>query len=164
MNPLLHLLLHGAGEEAVQQLGRQFGLSAERTRSVLHQLVPALMAGLQHNTRQASGMDDLLGALSGGGHARYIDHPSLLKQAATADEGNAILGHIFGSKGVSRAVAQRAADETGLDASTVRQMLPLVATLVMGGLSKESSFRAEPGGTDLNDEVMELLGRFLGSR
>ncbi len=39
-------------------------------------------------------------------------------------DGNNILGHILGSKDVSRAVADRASANTGIDSGMLKQMLP----------------------------------------
>ena len=102
MNPIMDMLMNTAGGGAVQQIGQQFGLSDDQASSALSQLVPALMAGLQRNTSQEGGMDALAGALKGGNHAQYLDNPEMLRQEATTEDGNSILGHIFGSKDVSR--------------------------------------------------------------
>lgn len=181
MNPILDMLLNTAGGGAAQEVGRRFGLSSEQTGSALEQLVPALMAGLQRNTSQAGGLDALLGALGSGNHGQYLDAPELLGQETTTQEGNAILGHIFGSKAVSRAVASRASAQTGIGADILKQMLPVVATMVMGGLSKSAAAGASEGqmpdgrgllGSLLDqdrdgsvaDDIAGLLGRFLGGR
>ena len=42
-------------------------------------------------------------------------------------DGNGILGHIFGSKDVSRQVAARAAQSSGVAPDILAKMLPLVA-------------------------------------
>jgi hypothetical protein len=47
-------------------------------------------------------------------------------------DGNGILGHILGSKDVSRQVAAQASARTGIGADVLKKMLPLVATLAMG--------------------------------
>lgn len=181
MNPILDMLMNSGGGGAVQQVGQRFGLSEDQTGSALTQLVPALMAGLQRNTSQEGGMDALLSALRNGSHAGYLDNPDVLAQESTTEDGNSILGHIFGSKDVSRAVAGRAAEQTGIGADVLKQMLPVVATMVMGGLSKQaasdSSRPSQPsaGGIlssllDQNrdgsvaDDVAGILGRFLGGR
>ena len=143
MNPILDMLMNAAGGGAVQKVGQQFGLSEDQTGSALGQLVPALMAGLQRNTSQQGGMEALLGALSQGNHSQYLDRPELLGEDTTREDGNSILGHIFGSKDVSRAVAGRAAEQTGIGADILKKMLPVVATMVMGGLSKQNA--AAPG-------------------
>ena len=177
MNPILEMLMSSAGGGATRQIGQRFGLSEDQTSSALNQLVPAVMAGLQRNTTQEGGLDALLGALNSGHHAQYLDNPEMLGQEETAEEGNSILGHIFGSKDVSRAVAGRAAEQTGIGSDVLKKMLPVVATLVMGGLSKQTASvpASAPGAGGLisslldqnrdgsmADDVVGMLGRFLG--
>jgi hypothetical protein len=180
MNTIFDLIMNASGGGAMQQVGRRFGLSEEQTGAALSQLVPALMAGLQRNTSQEGGMEGLLSALNTGNHARYLENPELLQQEDTMQEGNSILGHVFGSKDVSRAVAGRASEQTGIGADVLKRMLPVVATMVMASLSKQKA--EEPVGQgpgaagflnsllDQNrsgsvaDEVVGLLGRFLGGR
>jgi hypothetical protein len=147
MNPLMEMIMGAAGGGAVQQLGQQFGLSQEQTTGALGQLIPALLGGVKNNTQQEGGMEALLGALSGGNHGRFLEDPSLIGQAETTSEGNSILGHLLGSKEASRAVASHASAQTGIGADILKQMLPVVATMVMGGLSKQNSsaMSAAPG-------------------
>jgi hypothetical protein len=179
MNPILDMLMNAGGGGAAQRVGQQFGLSEEQTGSALGELVPALMAGLQRNTSQQGGMEGLLGALSRGNHAQYLDSPELLEQDATREDGNSILGHIFGSKEVSRAVAGRAAEQTGIGTDILKKMLPVVATMVMAGLSKQNAAAPAQGSGagnllsslfdqnrsgSVTDEVAGLLGRFMGGR
>jgi hypothetical protein len=182
MNPLMEVLMNAAGGGAAQQVSQRFGLSEQQTASALGQLVPALMAGLQRNTSMEGGMDSLVGALGSGHHAEFLDNPQRLNDPATSQEGNAILGHIFGSKDVSRAVAARASAQTGIGADVLKQMLPLVATLVMGGLSKQARSAPSTGATgggpggslsslldqnrdgSIADDVMGMFGRFIGGR
>jgi len=181
MNPILDTLMNAGGGGAVQQIGQRFGLSDDQTSNALHQLVPALMAGLQRNTSQEGGMDALVGALNGGNHAQYLDNPEMLGQEATTKDGNSILGHIFGSKDVSRAVAGHAAEQTGIGADVLKGMLPVVATMVMGALSKKSadspvgapaaagsgllsSLLDQNRDGSIADDVVGMLGRFLGGR
>jgi len=47
-----------------------------------------------------------------------------------------VLGSIFGSKDVSRAVAQNAASRSGLDAGLLKKMLPMLAMMVAGFMAK----------------------------
>lgn len=135
---ILDQLLSQQGGAAVDRLAANFGLQGDDARRALEQLVPALAGGLKRNAASADGLDALLGALSRGGHQRYVDQPESLTEPETVDDGNRILGHIFGSKQVSREVAGRAAASTGIDANTLKRMLPLVAALVMGSLSKQA--------------------------
>ena len=98
--------------------------------------MPALAAGFQNNASSPQGLEGLLGALSGGQHQRYVDDVGTLEQADTVADGNGILGHIFGSKDVSRQVASQAASQTGIGEGVLKAMLPVVAAMMMGAMSK----------------------------
>ena len=133
---ILETVLNSQGGAAVEQLGAQFGLPPVKTQSALAALVPALAAGVQRNVSSEGGLQSLLSALTTGGHERYLEDPALLTEPETTQDGNGILGHVFGSKEVSRQVAQRASERTGIGTETLKRMLPLVATMVMGGLAR----------------------------
>ena len=98
-------------------------------------------------------MASLARALQGGKHGRFLDDPGALGMGDTLSEGNKILGHVFGSKDVSRNVAANAAQKSGLDMGMLKKMLPLVATMVMGGMSKKTGGQASASG------MGDLLGK-----
>ena len=133
---MLDAILGAPGGGATQQLGRQFGLNEGQVSSALSALVPALAAGFQQNMSSPQGLDGLVSALGGGQHDRYLDDPDTLAHPDTTADGNGILGHIFGSKDVSRHVADRAAAQTGIGADVLKGMLPVVAAMAMGAMSK----------------------------
>jgi hypothetical protein len=176
---ILETILQSQNGGAVRQLGDQFGLQPDQTQAALAALVPALAAGLQRNMTSQGGLDSLVSALASGQHQRYLDDAGTLSDAASFRDGNGILGHVFGSKDVSREVAQRAATQTGIDASTLKRMLPLVAALAMSGLSRQSNRPAAgaPGGDlmsmltpvldqnrdgSMMDDLLGLASRFMG--
>lgn len=97
-----------------------------------------LAGGVQRNATQAGGLDSIISALQGGNHEQYLDDHTQLAQPQALDDGNAILGHIFGSKDVSRQVAAHAATNTGIDAGILKQRLPVVASMVMGALKQHA--------------------------
>jgi hypothetical protein len=107
--------------------------------------LPAVSKGIKSNVSSQQGMDSLIGALTAGGHHRYLEDPDSLANNEAVDDGNAILGHIFGNKDVSRNVASYAAEQTGTDVGTVKRLLPLVANLAMGALSKQVGRTAQIG-------------------
>ncbi len=184
---VLEAILAAQDGGAVKQLGRQFGLGDDQTTAALSALVPALAAGFSRNVQQDGGLASLAAALSGGRHAQYVDDLSSLGRPETVADGNGILGHIFGSKDVSRQVAARAAQSSGVGADVLKQMLPVVAAMVMGSMAKRGS--AAPSATGLGtgmpggdligmltpmldadrdgsimDDVAGMLGKFMGGR
>lgn len=128
------------GDESgpVAQLAGQFGLSPEQVRSAIGQLAPTLSGAAQKNAATPDGMEALQRAVTSGNHSRYLDNPATLADPATTEDGNAILGHLLGSKDESRRVAGAASLSTGISPDILKQLLPLVATLVMGQLGKSS--------------------------
>jgi hypothetical protein len=182
---ILDLIRSAQGGGAVQQLGQQFGLDDSQMSSALSALVPALSAGFQNNASSPQGLESLLGALGGGQHQQYVNDIGTLGHADTIADGNGILGHIFGSKDVSRQVASQAASQTGIGEGVLKAMLPVVAAMMMGAMSKRMSQPAAvgadagPGGgllamltptLDANrdgsmvDDVAGLVGRLLSGR
>lgn len=151
MSNILDILFADENKTALQEVQKNFNLSEKDTRVAVEELIPALSRGLQKNTQATPGMDDLLEALRTGKHTQYMEKPSTLGSSETTRDGNDILGHIFGSKDVSREVANRAAKQSGLSSTLLKKMLPVVATLVMGAMSKKvlgsgSTNRASSGG------------------
>ena len=162
---LLETILSAQGGGAVRQLGDQFGLDDRQTRSVIEQLTPALARGLQKNAGNGDGLASLLGALAAGNHQRYLEEPGALAGQA-ALEGNGILGHIFGSKDVSRNVAGRAARETGVSSDVVKQMLPILASMAMAALSRQAGQQGVVRGSappQADDSAFGMLNSFLDS-
>ena len=131
------LLLGSQNSEAISEIARKLGISEEQARSGVGALAPSLSRGMQHRTKSEIGVNDILDALGKGNHSKYLDEPSRLGKQETVDDGNSILGHIFGSKEVSRNVAKDAASKTGLGSSLMKKMLPIVASMVMASLSKK---------------------------
>jgi hypothetical protein len=161
---LLNMLLSAGGGSAVRQLAQNFGLDEGQASSAIANLLPALGQGLSRNAASAGGLESLLGALSSGGHERYFDSPETLGDEGTIQDGNGILGHILGSKDVSRRVASNAAAQTGIGVDVLKKMLPVVAAMTMGALSKQHSSAAlAPGSSAAPGGLMGMLGQFLDS-
>lgn len=161
---ILDSLLDTQGGAIVKQIGAQFGLNESQVQSAIKYLVPILAGGLIQNMNRGGGLDSLLGALKGGNHGRYVDDSSILSQAQTTQDGNAILENIFGNKAVSREAASRTATGTGIDSSILKKLLPVLAAAVMGGLSKQANSNSifdQPGTSagkqTANDGLLSIL-------
>ncbi len=136
----------GAGD-ALDSLARAAGLSKEQAEAMINSVAPAVVRGMQHNTHSDDGLASLRDALQRGNHGRYLDDPAVLRSDAAYQDGRDILGHIFGDRQVSRNVATHASDRTGISQSIIEQALPLIASLVMGALSKQSNAGRDLGAT-----------------
>lgn len=157
---LLDEIMRAQNGGSVRNLAQSFGLNEEQVQSALATLVPALGQGLQNNAAAPGGLDSLAAALGGGNHERYVDDPAAIGEPATVTDGNGILGHVFGSKDTSRAVADRAAKRTGISSVILKKMLPVVAALVMGQLSRKA--RGGRQGAPSSGGLGGILGSLLG--
>jgi len=162
---LVETLLQAGGGGVVREMARELGVEEGQAQRGIEQLVPALARGLQRNAGTPGGLEGLLGALKSGGHQRYVDHPEDLGRRESVADGNAILGHLLGSKDVSRNVAGRAAAETGLDAGLLQKMLPMLAAATMGSLDQQTAgggaLEALAGGAPGGAGVAGMLESFL---
>ena len=118
------------------------------------------------NAVQPGGLQSLEAALTRGGHSRYLEQPSQLAQPDAILDGNGILGHIFGSKDVSRQVASGAAAQTGIGADVLKKMLPMLASLAMAALAQRAT-RSSSGNVQLGPDaggggLLDMLGPMLG--
>lgn len=136
---LLKTLLEAQGGGLVQQVANKCGLDREQANSAVAELLPSLAQGMKANITRPGGLESLLGAVKGGNHQRYIDNPAELTNESAIQDGNGILGHLLGSKDVSRQVAAQAAQRTGIDPEKLKTMLPMIASMMMGSVSKQVS-------------------------
>lgn len=132
-----------------QQMARELGLGQQQVQSGAAALLPAILGGFQKKAGAGGGMDlgsllGQLGAAAGGA------------QAADTGIGNDVLGQIFGSKEVSRAVANHAASSSGLDPAVLKKMLPMLATLAAGYMARQGKVAPAQGAAG------GLLGGLLG--
>jgi hypothetical protein len=139
MMTLFDMIAKAQNGEGLEALAKQFNLNHDEVQSAVTALLPAFSEGLKRNTADPAGIGSFLQALGSGGHARYFDDAAKAFAPGGVTDGNGILGHVFGSKDVSRAVASQAAAATGLGQDMLKQMLPVIAAMVMGGLFKQST-------------------------
>src|SRR5262245_40506685 len=144
----------------LQAMARELGVSETQAASGAAALLPAVLGGFKKQAQaQPSGLDGLgglLGQLGGGGLLDNVLSP----QPTEVGRGNDVLGQIFGSKDVSRTVAHGAASRSGLDPALLQKMLPIVAMLVAGYMSKQGGPAARPAQSagGLGDVLGGLLG------
>lgn len=157
----MDLLKEAGGDAGVGAISKSVGLSSGDAGNLLKALAPALTRGLQRQNQSADDMSGFARALEKGSHQQYLDNPELLGNDETRADGNKILGHLFGSKDGSRNVAAHAAEQTGISAGLIKKALPLLASLVMGAVSKKSDSGrkiAESSGGGLGGLAGILLG------
>jgi hypothetical protein len=179
MMNLMDIIQNAQGGNAMENMARQFGISVGQTQSAVEAVLPAMSMGLQRQAQSPDMMSSFLGMLAGGNNGAAFDPldkdgdgvPDHLQQ-----QGNDVLGTLFGSKDVSRAVAGQAAQIAGIPNSIVKAMLPMIASMVMGGLFKgmnnqgfggllgqiASGMMPGMGGAQSGGGLADMLGKMMG--
>lgn len=164
MNAIKDLLAGSADRPAVAELARAFGTDPQATRDALALVLDEFSRRTERLTLSRGGLADLVRAVGDSHHEAYLRDPRLIKSAAMERDGKAILDHVFWTKDRSRGVAARAAQASGLPAATIEDMLPSMAALAMGELTRAAAgpfddiLRRIPGLGDALEE-MQRQGR-----
>ena len=128
----------------IDALASQLGIPREQAERGAQALLPAVLGGMGD---QSERFETAVNGLGGADLAENVIGP----EPTEIDRGNQLLGGIFGSKDISRQVAGHAAQNSGLDSTLLKKMLPILAMLVAGHLAKRAG--GQQGG----------LGGVLGS-
>ena len=146
----------------LQSMARELGVTETQAASGAEALIPAILGGFKKQAQAQptglEGLGGLLGQLGGGG---LLDNV-LAPQPTDVSQGNNVLGQIFRSKDVSRAVAQNAASQSGLDPALLKKMLPMLAMLVTGYMAKQQGASAAAQSSPMSGGLGGLLGGLLG--
>ncbi len=131
---LYEVMMGAQGGQGVNSLANQFGLSAQQTQAALQAMLPAFSLGLQNVAQNPTGFATLLEQMTNATNAAAYSNPAQIPAAMNL--GGAILGQIFGSPQIALQIGQQAALSSGVSAQAVQQMMPLVASMLMGGIAQ----------------------------
>lgn len=148
----------------LQSMARELGVSEDQAVSGAEALVPAILGGFKNQAQSQpggiEGLGGLLGQLGGGNLLDQVLGP----QPTDVSQGDNVLGQIFGSKDVSRTVAQDAASRSGLDPALLKKMLPILAMLVAGYMAKSQGASGTEQSSPTGGGLGGLLGGLFGNK
>jgi hypothetical protein len=134
----------------LSEIGRQFGLNEEQTRAAVEALTPVVAAGMRRSGNSGGGLNDIIKSITENGLQNDT--------GAATSQGNDILAEIFGNKDVSRGVANELSATSGIGASILKKMLPIIASIVMAQVVKQMGSRGGTSGGGLGDILGDILG------
>ena len=137
----------------IATIGRQYGLDPAQTEAAVAALAPVIAAGMKRSAGSGDGLGSIFAALQQGGQSGQLSSPT--------DAGNVVLGQIFGSKDVSRGVAQQLSANSGISSSILKQLLPVIAAYLVSQMMSGKGAAAAPapgGGGGLGDILGSILG------
>lgn len=148
----------------LSSMARELGISDAQASKGAAALIPAILGGFKKQAQEQptglEGLGSLLGRLGGGGLLDEV----LAPKPTDVSRGNDVLGQIFGSKDVSRTVAQNAASQSGLNTDVLKKMLPMLAMMVAGYMAKQRGTGTATRSAGAGGVLGGLLGGLLGNR
>ncbi|MCR4942645.1 MAG: DUF937 domain-containing protein [Campylobacter sp.] len=129
---ILNLLLNsGLNQNTLETMAKNTGLSQNSVSDIISKVAPALMQGANANFKSDEDSSPLLDLIKS----------SDLQNANIDDteRGNELLSYLTGSKDNSRQLASNVGSQLGIDASTIKSLLPMIAPLVAGLFNKQVS-------------------------
>ena len=139
------------GGQGINNVAQQFGVTPEQAEAAIKAMLPGMSQGLQ-NQAATGGLGNILGHIANPQNQQAFNDPNAAASPATATAGGSALGQIFGNNQVAQQIAQHAAQHSGLSPDLLQQMMPVIASMVMGGLFKSAS----------NQGIGGMLGQLAG--
>lgn len=161
MLPLFDMIMRAQNGAAMDAMAKQFNLAQEQTAQAMAALLPAFSSGFKRSSANPYDMSSLMSAMYSGNYGKYFEDVSKAFTPQGMMDGNAVLEKLFGSKEVSRAVAQQAAQLTGIGQDVLKQMMPAMADTLMGGLFKQMSGQMTPNNAFSPDAMTRMSEQWL---
>ena len=136
MMNLFEMMQSAQNGQAMQNLARQYGLSMQQTQAALDALLPAFSMGLQRQTQNPYAFGNLAQMMTATPFGQMYDSDGDGIPDRAMPLGQDVMSQLFGSKEVANAVAAQAAATSGVGQAILKQMLPVIASILMGGLFK----------------------------
>lgn len=153
MSDLMQLLNQQLTGDNLSQISHQIGADEGTTGQALGAALPLLISALANNSSRPDGAQALHSALAQDHDGSIFNDMSGYLSNPQAANGAGILGHVLGQQ--QQTVQQGLAQNTGLDAGSMGQLLEIAAPLLMGALGQQQ----QQQGFDANG-----LSSFLGQQ
>jgi hypothetical protein len=121
---------------SLRSIARELGITEHEAEKGAAELAPAILNGFHERSQQPGGIESLDSTVGQLGGAELEDNV-VSPEPTDIKRGNSLLEHIFGSKDVSRNVAQEAAQRSGVGAAVLKKMLPMVAMMLAGRMARQ---------------------------
>ncbi len=163
MAGLIDILVNNSA--IIKSIAKQVGIDTKDADLIIKKLAPILMGGVKANLNSDKDSRGLIKHIESKKYSEkkysdILDKPDEhLKNSNFKEIGDEILAEITGSKENSREVAKHVEKETGVNSSIIKTILPMLAPIVIGVLTKKSSTSLEnnSSSTDLTEVLSSLI-------
>lgn len=136
MSDLSGIVQSAQGGRVIENLAHRLGLAPWQTQAAVKALIPALSAGLQKAAEDPASLRPVIDAVTNPQHHAAFENAEAAHSEAAIERGKEIVDHLFGSPATAGQIAQLASRESFVRADILVQLLPILASIVAGGLFK----------------------------
>jgi hypothetical protein len=130
------LLSSAQGGQLIANLAERFGLSQEQIKNAVDALAPALSVGLEKTVEHPEGLGKVVECLCAAHECSAHDHADAAHAPDAIDRGQTAVLSLFGSEDNASQIVRAAAQQTGVSPDILSQLLPILASVLFGGLNK----------------------------
>lgn len=161
---LLQLLQQAQNGQGLSALAEKVGLDQTQAGDLTNLLAPVIGKAAKQQA-EGGGLDAVLGALKGEDQAALFDDATQAASPEGAAQGANFLNGLLGENGTN-ALAEQAAERTGIGMEQIMAFLPALGAMAQGGLQKQvpdasidalQAAQSQGGGG-----LMGLVGGLLG--
>jgi hypothetical protein len=129
------------GGQLIDNLSDRFGLASWQTEVAVLALAPALSAALSRAAESPDRLRPVVAAMSEPRHKAAFEDAESAHSPESVEAGDAIVAHLFGSAAAAGEASQLAARASGLRPDVLSGLLPVLVSILAGGLSSTLSER-----------------------
>jgi hypothetical protein len=156
MNILDTILKNGLDENILATISAKTGIDTSSIQDIVSQVAPKLVDGAKQNLASANDSGSLIDMIS----KTNLDSLKNNPEAIDNSENSNMLSELFSSLNTNEGdVANELSAKSGIDASLITSLLPMLAPLVMGALNQKTNLGATD--TSNTNDITSMLTNFI---
>jgi len=136
---IIDLVQQNLGPNEIQQISQQLDVDPATAQQAVEVAVPTIVAGMAGHAHESEGANSIEGLLAS--HRGILGSLGSFLGAGSPADGGGIVGNILGKH--SSDVGQEVERSSGLDSAKTRQLLMILAPIVLGALARRRQQAAE---------------------
>lgn len=150
MHTFFEMIRDAQSGAAADLFFRQFGVSPEETAKAVSALMPAFALGLEKSAQRPDAMAELTRLMTKSGFGGMSATPQAIFSQQAIALGEEVMGKLFGSPALAKAIAEQAAAMSGVAQESVAKIMPVMAATMIDAMAQaarsgaEASARAQP--------------------
>ncbi len=156
MNILNTILESGLSDNVVNSLSSKTGIDTASLQGLVQDLAPQLLNGAKANLASDGDSSNLIDMISNVNLDNLASNPQEIENLDTTN----MTGELFSSLDENESdVVNNLSSKSGVDASSISSLIPMLAPIVMGALNKQTNLGAMD--TSNTNNITSMLTNFI---